>query len=151
MERTTYNMYTLTYESRSTGNPSDTDMEEMLTVARARNTLDLTGCLIYYMGGFIQVLEGEKNNVLRVFKTIKADKRHRQVHLFSDDEIKDRNFPDWAMGYCTTDKDSLDTKESEHFKKNLTLIAELSISNNITARLFWRRVKLLVSSTPDGF
>ncbi|WP_373518739.1 BLUF domain-containing protein [Pricia sp.] len=42
----------------------------------------MTGCLIYYMGVFIQVLEGEKFNVLRLFKIIKKDKRHCEVHLF---------------------------------------------------------------------
>ncbi len=145
-------MYTLTYESKSTGNPTDRDMEELMARARARNYLEgITGCLIYYMGVFIQVLEGEKFNVLRLFKIIKKDKRHSGVHLFSDDEIEERNFPDWAMGYCSIDKNHPNTKESDHFKKKLSLFADLSASKNITARLFWRRVKLLISSPPEGF
>ncbi|WP_373519963.1 BLUF domain-containing protein [Pricia sp.] len=145
-------MYTLTYESKSTGNPTDRDMEELLTLARAKNYLEgITGCLIYYMGIFIQVIEGDKFNVLRLFNTIKKDKRHRGVHLFSDDEIDERNFPDWAMGYCSIDRNLPGTKEFDHFKKNLSLFADLSASKNITAKLFWRRVKFLISSPPEGF
>ncbi|HEA20823.1 hypothetical protein LCGC14_1173410 [marine sediment metagenome] len=141
-------MYTLTYESKSTGNPTVRDMEELMAHARARNHLEgITGCLIYYMGVFIQVLEGEKCNVLRLFERIKKDKRHSGVHLFSDDEIEERNFPDWAMGYCGIDKNTSGTKESEHFKKNLSLLVDLSASKNITAKLFWRRAKFLITST----
>lgn len=145
-------MYTLTYESRSTKNPTDREMEELLTLARERNSLiGITGCLIYHMGGFIQVLEGEKDNVLRLFKIIKADTKHCDVHLFSDDEIDERNFPDWGMGYFSIGKDFPDTKELGRFKKNLSLFADLSASKNITAKLFWRRVKFLITGHPKGF
>lgn len=141
-------MYTLTYESRSTGNLTDQDMERLLNRARVMNSLEgITGCLIYYMGVFIQIIEGEKHNVLQLFKTIKKDARHCEVHLFSDDEIHERNFPDWVMGYCSIDKKKSDAKELGHFKKNLSLFADLSASNNITANLFWRRVKFLVTSS----
>ncbi|MGB6151836.1 MAG: BLUF domain-containing protein [Pricia sp.] len=147
MDETTSDLYTLTYESKSIGTPTYWEMEELLTQSRNRNKLDgITGCLIYYMGIFIQVLEGDKFNVLRLFKIIKKDERHRAVHLFSDDRIEERNFPDWTMGYCAFDNGNKNLKELNHFKKNLSLFADLSVSKNITANLFWRRVKFLLTS-----
>jgi len=54
-------LYTLTYESVAAKEFSNSEMDELLQKARSNNLkLEITGCLIYYMGGFIQVLEGEK-------------------------------------------------------------------------------------------
>ena len=47
-------MYTLTYESTATNTVKGAKMEELLEKARANNQRDsITGCLIYYKGGFV--------------------------------------------------------------------------------------------------
>lgn len=77
-------MYTLTYESVAVNKMSGKEMDELLEQARADNERDdITGCLIYYMGGFIQVLEGNKEKVQNLYDRIKGDKRHKNVHMFS--------------------------------------------------------------------
>jgi hypothetical protein len=78
-------MYTLTYESKSYQSFENKELEELLTLSRLSNTENgIMGCLIYNLGDFIQVLEGEKERVLELYKKIKADKRHSRIHLFLD-------------------------------------------------------------------
>ena len=83
--------YTLTYESEIV-NPMDShEMGLLLEQSRNNNKRDnITGCLIYYMGGFIQVLEGEKTKVLDLYEKIKLDERHKNVHMFSEDDDVER-------------------------------------------------------------
>ena len=44
------------------------------------------------------MLEGPEEKVLKTFNKIKADDRHLEIEvLFTDENIKTRLFPDWAM------------------------------------------------------
>ncbi|MEH6682567.1 MAG: BLUF domain-containing protein [Sediminicola sp.] len=140
-------MYTLTYESKAAMDLTPDQMEELLISARSKNTrLGITGCLIFYNGAFIQVIEGNRSDVMALFEKIKEDERHTEVHLFSDDEIKERTFSDWGMAYYPLDKNKASQNELEQFKKNLFLLADLSNPKNITAVLFWKRMKFMISS-----
>ena len=68
-------MYTLTYESVATNKIKGAEMEELLEKARENNQReDITGCLIYYQGGFVQLLEGNKKKIEALYKKIKMDK-----------------------------------------------------------------------------
>lgn len=141
-------MYTLTYESLSVGNPTEQQMEILMEKAISNNIKNnITGCLVHYMGGFIQILEGEKEEVLRVFEKIKRDKRHTEVHLFSDNDIVERTFDNWGMGYFIVNKDSPNEAEIQHFKSNILLLSQLSKQTNVTVLLFWRRIRLLLNNT----
>ena len=144
-------MYTLTYESVAAKEFSNSEMDELLEKARSNNRKhEITGCLIYYMGGFIQVLEGEKDVIEKLYSKIKVDKRHRKVHMFSDDDIEIRTFPNWGMAYYPIDKDTLLKGEFEQFKRNLLLLANFTEPTNVTARLFWKRIKFIVANPPVG-
>jgi hypothetical protein len=50
-------------------------------------------------GVFIQILEGERSNVNRLYATIIKDKRHQNVELVSIEEIQNRRFPEWSMAH----------------------------------------------------
>jgi hypothetical protein len=50
-------------------------------------------------GRFIQALEGEEEEVLRLYDIIKQDTRHRQVTLLHTGTIDTRNFAGWSMGF----------------------------------------------------
>ncbi|QII43806.1 BLUF domain-containing protein [Flagellimonas oceani] len=77
-------IYTLTYESVIVKPMDNQEMGLLLEQSRNNNIRDnITGCLIYYMGGFIQVLEGDRTKVLELYEKIKLDKRHKNVHMFS--------------------------------------------------------------------
>ncbi|MEH6514490.1 MAG: BLUF domain-containing protein, partial [Maribacter arcticus] len=87
-------MYTLTHESTATNTVKGAEMEELLEKARSNNQNDdITGYLIYYKGGFVQLFEGDKRKIEVLYVKIKKDELHKNVTLFSEDEISKRTFP----------------------------------------------------------
>lgn len=52
----------------------------------------------------MQVLEGEKAAVMKVFAEIERDWRHKSVDTLRSEYIQYRNFPDWTMGFLDVDK-----------------------------------------------
>ncbi|WP_396633327.1 BLUF domain-containing protein [Maribacter sp. R86514] len=142
-------MYTLTYESVATSRLTSAEMEELLEKARANNQRDdITGCLIYYKGGFVQLLEGSKEKIETLYDKIKKDPRHKNVTLFSDDEISKRTFPNWGMAYYPIDENNTNKYEYEQFKRNLILMADLIEPTNVTSKQFWIKIKTMIAEPP---
>ena len=50
-------------------------------------------------GIFLQVLEGEKEDVLKLYDIIKKDKRHHDLVLVTEGVSLKRMFDNWKMGY----------------------------------------------------
>lgn len=50
-------------------------------------------------GVFLQVLEGERNAVSKLYVNICRDQRHTDIELLHFEEITDRIFYDWSMDY----------------------------------------------------
>jgi len=72
----------------------------ILQQARSGNqTRDLTGVLVFDGSHFLQVLEGSRPAVTAAFRRIADDPRHQNVALISVNDIEERDFPDWTMGY----------------------------------------------------
>jgi len=59
----------------------------------------ITGVLCQGVGFFIQVLEGERNNVNELFLKIANDRRHKNVELISFEEVTHRKYPKWLMAH----------------------------------------------------
>jgi len=94
-------MFCLVYRSVASSTFRQVDVKEMLEKARENNSRDnITGCLLYYEGEFIQYLEGNQVKVLALFDKIKADKRHKDVTLLAYDVTDSREFKDWEMAYA---------------------------------------------------
>ena len=78
------------------------DQEELVTILRqskANNpTTGVTGVLCYSGGIFLQVLEGGRSAVNRLYNRIVADSRHTEVELLLYEEIGERRFASWSMG-----------------------------------------------------
>lgn len=143
-----YQMYTLTYESVEAKRISSAEMEDLLEQARENNQKNkITGCLVYYNGRFIQILEGEREVVLNLYKKIQQDARHKEVHLFSDDDIEERTYPNWGMAYYPVDPNVFSKSELEQFRRNLLLLSDLSQSKSVTAHLFWKRIKMYLKKS----
>ena len=71
----------------------------LLTQARAFNReRGITGLLVYRNREFMQLLEGERDEVLALYRHIENDPRHRQVHRIWDGPIAARSCQHWAMG-----------------------------------------------------
>jgi hypothetical protein len=78
------------------------DQEELVAILRkskANNpALGITGVLCYSEGIFLQVLEGGRSAVNRLYNSIVTDLRHTDVELLGYEEIGERRFAGWAMG-----------------------------------------------------
>ena len=58
----------------------------------------ITGVLCFSGGLFMQVLEGGRAAVNRLYARIVADPRHSEVELLLYEEIGERRFAGWSMG-----------------------------------------------------
>lgn len=90
----------LLYISRATGAITTTVTESILQSARVHNRVaGITGILCQGQGLYIQILEGERSNVNRLYATLIKDKRHQNIELVSIEEIQTRRFPEWSMAH----------------------------------------------------
>ena len=88
----------LIYKSRCNG-LATWDMVNSILASSARNNPadDITGVLVATETHFLQVLEGEFENVNATFERIARDTRHDTLQLISFTSIKERKFGSWAM------------------------------------------------------
>ncbi|MBC8055266.1 MAG: BLUF domain-containing protein [Rhizobiales bacterium] len=89
----------LMYASRA----AETVRPEVLGAILKKSTqnnpaVGVTGVLCFSGEIFLQVLEGGRSQVSKLYNRIAADPRHRDVVLLSYDEIEERSFAGWAMG-----------------------------------------------------
>ena len=59
----------------------------------------ITGMLLYNDGNFMQVLEGEEEGVRDLFGKITRDPRHRGIITLLQEHQRERQFPEWSMGF----------------------------------------------------
>jgi hypothetical protein len=89
----------LMYASRAQGSVSPDALLSILRQARVSNPQHgITGALCHANGIFLQVLEGGRSAVNRLYNRIAADPRHSDVVILSYAEIRERRFVGWAMG-----------------------------------------------------
>ena len=94
--------YRLIYSSEATAEMERTDLEQMLEESRLRNARrGITGVLVFVDGVFLQVLEGERDDVEDLMVSIRRDPRHRNIKVFHEEEIDRRAFPAWRMAYLS--------------------------------------------------
>ena len=92
--------YQIIYSSQANAAMSMADLEEILVDARAGNEKrNVTGALVYVDGVFLQILEGEKQTVLGLMRSIAADTRHSAVTVFHEAEVERPLFSTWRMAY----------------------------------------------------
>lgn len=90
--------YQVIYSSLATKPMSARDLETILADARAGNaSRGITGALIYVDGVFLQVLEGEKGDVVGLIESISSDGRHGSMKVFHEAEIEVPTFSSWRM------------------------------------------------------
>jgi hypothetical protein len=97
-------LHRLVYSSAAAPGFGPEDVEEMLVEWRTRNRAHgISGVLIFVEGVFLQVLEGEQDDVLDLMGRIEQDPRHHDVRVFLREDVADRAFPTWSMAYVTPD------------------------------------------------
>jgi hypothetical protein len=100
--------FRLIYSSEATPDLSTADLEEMLAESRKRNRAHgITGVLVFVDGAFLQILEGEKDDVLALMGRIERDPRHRGIKVFHEEETDERAFASWNMAYLSPSAEEL--------------------------------------------
>ncbi|SDF57982.1 MULTISPECIES: EAL domain-containing protein [unclassified Duganella] len=91
-------LYFLLYVSESVAPLSQRQLDQLLLRTRANNAeAGITGCLLYEDEHFMQILEGERSQVLDTFERIRASKLHARVRVVIEGPARRRVFTHWSM------------------------------------------------------
>ena len=88
------------------------ELAALLRRARAHNQDHrLTGLLLYAADTreFVQVLEGPRDELARLYQRIAADPRHHHIFVLHEGLAAGRMFPDWRMAFVPTATQDLST------------------------------------------
>ncbi|MBC7732944.1 MAG: BLUF domain-containing protein [Bacteriovorax sp.] len=89
----------LMYSSRAAETVRPETLNAILKQSTGNNPgVGITGVLCFSGDIFLQVLEGGRSQVSKLYNRIAQDPRHTEVLLLSYEEIDERSFSGWAMG-----------------------------------------------------
>ncbi|MFD2517327.1 BLUF domain-containing protein [Salinimicrobium flavum] len=126
-------LHAICYISTASSDFNDTEIAGLMAKWKQKNSdLDIKGILLFSVGNFFQVLEGEKAKVLELFSGVMKDTRHTSIiQVLGQDVVKGsldgyktehitRNFsrPDLIRDYCEAVK-GMDRTIQEQLKKFL--------------------------------
>jgi hypothetical protein len=101
------NLYYLIYTSVPASVMSDEDLQQLLDTSREGNKqFEVTGILICLPESYIQLIEGPRQHIEKLYENIQRDPRHMQVITLQAGPIDHRFFPDWAMAFSRQDSDA---------------------------------------------
>lgn len=99
-------MYQLFYISSATESQlKDFSFKDIAITSRGKNQKkNISGILLYHSGLFLQLLEGEKEDVEALFKIIESDPRHSNIVVLFRNRARKRVFEEWSMAYKEINK-----------------------------------------------
>ncbi len=109
----------LLYVSRFNADSAPSVVDAIIKQSRQHNPAHgITGVLCHTGTMFIQILEGGRDAINKLYNRINCDDRHYDVMLLDYAEISERRFAEWTMGRVNLDKvnASMLLKYSEHAK-----------------------------------
>jgi hypothetical protein len=126
----------LLYASRAASGVDADAVAAILRRSKEHNQhVGVTGVLCFCANShvFMQVLEGGRNAVSKLYNQIAQDERHADVALLSYEEIGERSFASWAMGQVHMNRlnPALVLKYSE-----ATLLDPYAVSGKASLALF---------------
>lgn len=105
-------MYQLIYLSHASDDfdpYGDKGIQSILQTASMTNSMnDITGMLIYRNHIFLQLLEGEEEQVKELYEKIKSDSRHKDIQTILEQDTDKRVFPTWSMAYSDLEGREID-------------------------------------------
>ena len=103
----------LIYFSCSIKSLTKEDFELILQDAQRKNkTQNISGAIYYCNGFFLQLIEGPRQNINRLFQSICHDARHYDISLISFRNIQQKRFDQWSMEYLDQDISELLKQQS---------------------------------------
>lgn len=89
--------HTICYTSKASKDLNRASVELIYATTQQNNTKKgITGILLYGMDTFFQVLEGEKDTILRLYETIKTDPRHHTIYEVMNRPAEDYIFSSYS-------------------------------------------------------
>lgn len=95
-------LYRLIYASKAVGSTgaSTLSIAQILGAALTNNRRDnLTSAVMFHDGWCLQGIEGSRQDIDRLMKRIREDRRHEQIRVLSDKPIAERRFSE-PMALC---------------------------------------------------
>lgn len=93
-------MYFLIYRSEAVKEMSEDDLRILLAQSREHNRrIGITGMLLFFGNKFLQLLEGDREEVTRLYAAISTDRRHKRVITLKEGDATKRIFPNWSMSF----------------------------------------------------
>lgn len=95
-------LYRLIYASEAVGSAgaSTLSVAQILGVAITNNRRDhITSAVMFHDGWCLQGIEGSRQDVDRLMRRIREDRRHQNVRVLSDKLVASRSFPE-PMALC---------------------------------------------------
>jgi adenylate cyclase len=101
-------MKRLTYISRFSPTLTPNDIEKIEQISQRNNQArNITGVLLCLGGMFFQILEGEEEDIDRLYEKIMRDTRHTDILcLKSEPNVTERLFPEWSMRTINLDNNT---------------------------------------------
>ncbi len=97
-------LYEMVYASLAEHAMDEAELRELLSRAREANERHgITGLLVYHEREFLQLIEGERDAVKRLYDAIERDPRHERVDLIWEGPVRRRSFQHWTMGFVVPD------------------------------------------------
>jgi len=102
-------MHHIVYTSSVVGTASEGELKDILLKSRTKNAEHhITGMLLLSGNQWMQVLEGNQEDVAAIFGAIERDPRHTNVCKLADGQIAQRVFSEWSMGFATASPDEFE-------------------------------------------
>ena len=140
-------VYQLTYRSKATEKIGQEQIMEIVDEAIAFNRRhDITGCLLFDQGYFLQILEGEKQTVNTLYQKIKKDPRHLQIDILSKGMSSQRIFTAWNMGFVNMQHLEIGQR-MKLLEQARSALDTISIKDDFTPKVFWYNVFHLLSGS----
>lgn len=93
-------MITITYVSSAIQLFNTSELHMLLQKSREANLKHgITGMLLYNAGSFMQAIEGPDAAIKQLYLNIQRDKTHHMVTTLVEQQISERAFPEWSMGF----------------------------------------------------
>lgn len=97
----------LLYVSTAHKNVGLDEFRALLTQAQVNNeSRDLTGVLAFNSKIFLQAIEGARDQVNALYGKLLRDPRHHSVTMLSLQDIAQRQWADWSMGFVAPNSGS---------------------------------------------
>jgi len=102
-------LHELIYVSMATREMSLDDLTDLLDQSHQKNArLHISGLLVYHNKEFMQLLEGNKEDIFSLYDSICRDDRNTQNYLLWDGPIQQRSFANWSMAFLAPGELSLE-------------------------------------------